>query len=1006
MFPSTPHPRLSQRAGERLLLLFAALLLALLVMTPAPANAAASPRAALNFNAGWRLVVGDPAGAKDAGFDDAAWKPVTLPHAWNEDAAFKVSIEDHPTGIAWYRKRFTLPAGSAGQKVFLEFEGARQGAQIYLNGKRVGLHENGVMGFGIDISEAALPAPAVNLLAVRTDNSWDYREELKNARYQWSDKNFNANYGGLPKNVKLHITNPVYQTLPLFSNLGTTGVYVYASDFNIAARKATVHAESEVRNDSKQSRSFLYKVSVADLDGRVVKTFDGGSTTIGAGQTKTVSAAAALDGLNFWSWGYGYLYTVTTSLEADGVAFDSVATRTGFRKTAFANGMVTLNDRVIQMKGYAQRTSNEWPAVGVSVPPWLSDYSNGLMVESGANLVRWMHVTPWKQDVESCDRVGLMQMMPAGDSEKDASGYAWEQRVALMRDAIIYMRNNPSILVYESGNKGVSEEHMREMKALRDKYDPHGGRAAGSREMLDSQVAEYGGEMLYVNKSARLPLWATEYSRDESLRKYWDDFSPPYHKNGDGPAYKGESAAVYNRNQDTFAIEDVQRWYDFWRERPGTGRRVSSGGVNIVFSDSNTHHRGAENYRRSGEVDAMRIPKDAFYAHKVMWDNWVDVERAAAFIVGHWNYKPGVKKDVTVVSSAEAVELFVNGKSLGRGKQSARFLFTFPNVAWEAGTLRAVAYDAKGAKVASDQRETAGEPVALRLTVSQAPGGLRADGADLALVQVEAVDAKGRRAPNALNMVDFTVNGPAEWRGGIAQGPDNYILARSLPVEGGVNRVLVRSTTTAGTISITARSAGLAPATLQLKSTPVAGSDGWSSWIAADALRPALSRGPTPAGPSYVVSRTSLTIVGASAGANADTAKQSYDDVETTAWSSGDVLENGWIEYQLERRSVVNEVALKLSGWRERSYPLRILVDGKEAWRGITPKSLGYVTLALKPTAGQKVRIELLGASASADAFNIKELLDQQNAANGAAKLSNKALSIVEAEIYEPVAAQ
>jgi hypothetical protein len=104
-----------------------------------------------------------------------------------------------------------------------------------------------------------------------------------------------------------------------------------------------------------------------------------------------------------------------------------------------------------------------------------------------------MHVTPWKQDVESCDRVGLPQAMPAGDAEKDVEGTRWQQRTALMRDAIIYNRNNPSILFYESGNESISREHMLEMKDIRDKYDPHGGRAIGSREMLDINEAEYGG---------------------------------------------------------------------------------------------------------------------------------------------------------------------------------------------------------------------------------------------------------------------------------------------------------------------------------------------------------------------------------------------------------------------------------------------------------------------------------------------------------------------------------
>jgi hypothetical protein len=483
----------------------------------------------------------------------------------------------------------------------------------------------------------------------------------------------------------------------------------------------------------------------------------------------------------------------------------------------------------------------------MSVPPWLSDYSNRLIVEGNGNLVRWMHITPWKQDIESLDRVGLLQAMPAGDSEADVTGTRWEQRIAVMRDAIVYNRNNPSIVFYESGNKGVSEDHMREMKALRDQFDPHGGRASGSREMLNSRVSEYGGEMLYINKSARQPFWAMEYSRDEALRKYQDEFTPPFHRNGAGPLHKNQDASAYNRNQDTHAIEDVTRWYDYWRERPGTGKRVSSGGVNIVFSDTNTHHRGEENYRRSGEVDAMRIPKDGYWAHQVIWDGWVDIEQPRIHIIGHWNYAPSTKKPVTVVSSADAVELFLNGRSLGRATQSARFLYTFDQVAWQPGELRAVGYGADGKKLCETVLRTAGESAALHLTVRTAPDGMRADGADLALIEVEVVDAAGRRQPIALDMVDFKLDGPAEWRGGIAQGPDNYILAHSLPVEGGVNRVLVRSTTDAGKITVSASAPGLKPATLELRSHPVSVTGGLAKQSASASLPSFLGRGPTPA---------------------------------------------------------------------------------------------------------------------------------------------------------------
>jgi beta-galactosidase len=109
--------------------------------------------------------------------------------------------------------------------------------------------------------------------------------------------------------------------------------------------------------------------------------------------------------------------------------------------------------------------------------------------------------------------------------------------------------------------------------------------------------------------------------------------------------------------------------------------------VNIIFSDSNTHFRGEENYRTSGEVDALRVAKDAFFAHQVMWDGWVDVANTHNFIIGHWNYTPGVKKDVMVVSSGDKVRLFLNGKSLGFGEQSSHFLFTFKNIAWQPGKL-------------------------------------------------------------------------------------------------------------------------------------------------------------------------------------------------------------------------------------------------------------------------------------------------------------------------------
>lgn len=982
------------------LFLFVFLLTALSVI-----NGQASERKKYNFNSEWKLRIGDFPKAKDTKFDDSKWKQVTLPHAFNEDEAFKLSIEQLTDTVVWYRKSFQIPELKSNQKVFVEFEGVRQRGDFYLNGHYLGRHENGVMAVGFDLTPHIKEGE--NVIAVRTDNDWMYREEGTNSKFQWNDRNFNANYGGIPKNVFLYVTDNVYQTLPLYSNLKTTGVYVYAQDFDIQGRKATIHAESEVRNDSKATRQFSYQVTILDADGKLMKTFQGDKVTLKAGETKTVKASAILHNLHFWSWGYGYLYTVKTALKDDNnQVFDEVSTRTGFRKTRFAEGKIWLNDRIIQMKGYAQRTSNEWPAVGLSVPAWLSDFSNDLMVKGNANLVRWMHVTPWKQDVESCDRVGLIQAMPAGDAEKDREGRQWEQRVELMRDAIIYNRNNPSILFYECGNKAISREHMIEMKAVRDKYDPFGGRAIGSREMLDIREAEYGGEMLYINRSEHHPMWATEYCRDEGLRKYWDEYSYPFHKEGDGPLYKGQPATDYNRNQDELAITMIARWYDYWRERPGTGNRVSSGGTKIIFSDTNTHYRGAENYRRSGVTDAMRIEKDAFYAHQVMWDGWVDTEKDQTYIIGHWNYPDNTVKPVQVVSTGEEVELFLNGNSLGKGKRQYNFLFTFDNVAFKPGKLEAVSYNKAGKEISRYAVNTAGEPASLKLTAIQNPEGFHADGADMTLIQVEVVDKDGQRCPLDNRTIQFTLKGQAEWRGGIAQGKNNHILDTNLPVECGINRALIRSTTAAGKVTLTAQAKGLLSASLTLETVPVKVTGGLSTYLPQATLKGRLDRGETPSTPSYKDSKKGVRIVSAKAGSNNNDAEKSYDDIELTEWKNDGKLSTAWITYTLERDAEIDDICIKLQGWRSRSYPLEVYAGNTLIWSGNTDKSLGYIHLNVeKPVRANTITIRLKGNISDKDAFG--QIIEVEAIAANTMELekssSKHQLRIIEVEFLETI---
>lgn len=992
-----------------------------------------SARQTFNFNSGWNLSSSDKEVTRML-----KKHPVTLPHAWNEDESFKVSTYDMPTGEVWYKKKFRLPkdveAGVTGEgkRVFIEFEGARQAAEVFLNGTRIGISENGVMAFGFDLTPYLKSGE--NLIEVRTDNAWDYKEQSTGSTWQWHTKPFNVNYGGLPKNVWLHVTDPVYQTLPIYSNLGTTGTYIYGSEYDVPTGSVTINVESEVHNSGTEPVTLSLAVGVKDADGKTVASFDGTQKTIQPGATATFYAKKRVSGMKFWSWGYGYLYDVTTSLKgAD--APDEVTTTTGFRKAEFKNGMIYLNDRVMMVHGYAQRTTNEWPGVGQAMPAWLSDYSNNLFVKSGGNLVRWMHTCPGKQDVQSCDRVGLIQAMPAGDAERDSDGRKWEQRLELMRDAIIYNRNSPSILFYECGNQRVSGQHMKEMLALRNQYDPHGSRAIGSREMLDKPEAEYGGEMLYINKSDTKPMWMMEYCRDEAHRFNWNSWSYPFHQEGDGPLYRNAPATAYNHNNDEFVVELVRRWYDYWIERPGSGTKVNSGGAKIIFSDTQSHGRSADNYRVSGVVDPMRIEKDAFFAHQVMWDGWVDDLKPRTYIVGHWNYEPGFTvPTVYVVSNADSVVIKQNGKTIHPVSHDYRFLFTFKDVPYEANTLTAVSYDKNGNEVSRDEKVTAGAPVALKLTAIQNPTGWKADGNDVALIQFEVVDSEGRRCPLDNRLVKFSLKGPAEWRGGIAKNkpfgfspnqaaltstsaadagktPEfdkktlatlNHVLCDTLPVECGVNRVIIRSLDTPGKVRLTAKAEGLPEASIEFTTLPVEVNGGVSTYIPSAGLTSVLDRGATPATPSFTPWRKEVAIMSATAGSGDPTL--SYDTYENTSWESDADIEKAWVTYTLSESTNIDEVCLKMKGFRSSSYPIEVYAHPEDSdvpvkiWEGWTPKGLGFAHLPISSDAPKSRRytIKMAGASTDKDAFGEIKEMDARNDEKKAK--GGKSLKIIEIE--------
>ncbi len=843
----------------------------------------------------------ETAGTKveSAAFDDSGWERVGLPHAVNAHDSFDSRAEDagegdYFRGVMVYRRRVRLD-GVAGRKFFLEFETVRQTLYVWVNGRPVGYYEAGIAPSCYDISAAVKDGE--NLIVVATDNcaargtkiisreTIPGREpgDQSGAVWQWNTADFNEVQGGLAA-VRLHVkAAQAYLTLPFYNNLKTVGAYVTAKDFDFVRGSATVAVKAEMRNEGAVER-FGIRATVCDAgDGKTLARFasdirpvaraadagvvfptsleadvyaaDPRPTHLAGPETAVFAASASVDALTFWSPDTPHLYDVRIELvDANGAILDTTVVRTGFRKVAYdaATGGLSINGKNVWLRGYAQRATHEWAAIGVA-PDWLQDFDARLIRASNANFVRWMHVAPKPAPVRAFDKHGVVCVAPAGDKESDATDRAWAQRMEAMRDTMIYYRNSPSVLFWEAGNNQITPAHMKAMRELKETIDPDGGRFCGCRTLrTPEQVAEaeFVGTMLHrhetpafeaMKKIGRMmPIVETEYARQESPRRCWDDFTPPHYDyvcKWLGGGRKRSGYDVHDQTQEDFALSTAKEYaayYAAWSN--GTGPRTYAACAALCWTDSNQHGRqsGSENARMSGRVDPVRIPKQNFHVFRAMQS-----DAPAIRLVGHWNYpkfgpdayryrvkksngtywaetgetaqRDPRRKTVYAIGSPHvaSAELFVNGKSKGVAtKPDDLFVWAFKNVdVTEPGVAEVVARDAAGKEIARDELASAGSAAQLVLKVVTGPDGFQADGGDVAFVDLRLADAQGRTLPLASDKVTFKLSGDAVFMGGYNSGVwgDASPIGKDwVNLECGVNRVFIKAGRTAGRIRLDA----------------------------------------------------------------------------------------------------------------------------------------------------------------------------------------------------------
>ena len=838
---------------------------------------------------------------EEAAYDDSAWETVSVPHPINahdsfDDRAVDAGEASFWRGMAFYRKRFALDAAPEG-KAFIAFETVRQSVYLWVNGKFAGYYEAGIAPCAFDVT--SLLRAGENLICVATDNCaargakifmhetipGHAPGDMSGAAYQWNTADFNEVQGGLVGNVSLVLkSTKTYLTLPYYNNLKTVGTYVTAKDFDFAKGAATIKVRAEVRNETSKAVNARLKVeifeprntrntlksSVSSVCSVVEQVKDAGKvfltalesdvyenapqpTRVVSPETVTLEATCRATGLVFWSPETPHLYDVKVSLVGeDGTVLDTETIRTGFREVTYdaTSGGLKINGKNTWLTGYAQRATDEWAAIGVA-PDWLQDYDAALIRRSNANFVRWMHVAPKPAPVRAFDKFGIVNAAPAGDKEGDVSGRAWAQRVEAMRDTMIYFRNSPSIVFWEAGNNQISPAHMKEMVELKKLIDPDGYRFMGCRTLQTKEQlaeAEYVGTMLHRHEMPAyesmkalgkfMPMMETEYARQESPRRAWDDFTPPdYDYRGKylNGGKKETGYDVYDQTQEDFALSTAKEYAEFYGARAsGRGAKTYSAVAALCWTDSNQHGRQSfsENCRTSGRVDAVRISKVNFDVFRVMQS-----EDPAVMLVGHWSY-PKLAKDtylypvkkynghfmeetgeraqrdplhktVYAIGSVHcaSVELIVNGKSKGVvRKPDHAFVYAFPNVdITESGTAEVVARDKAGKEIARHVVRSFVGDGTLETKVMTGPQGWLADGSDIAVVDFSLVDANRTIHPYASDKITFRLEGEATFMGGWNSG----VFGESSPIgkdfvnlECGMARVFVKAGRRPGKVTL------------------------------------------------------------------------------------------------------------------------------------------------------------------------------------------------------------
>ena len=754
-----------------------------------------SPRERLLLDSGWKFHLGNEwglaqslakagtgSGPASQSFSDASWRPVNLPHDWAVELPFNPGADAghgfKPVGpgfaannAAWYRRTFELPKEDAGKRIGLEFDGVFRNCEVFVNGWFVGHHESGYSSFRYDITDVASPG-GKNVVAVKVDASqfegWFY-EGAGIYRHVW-----------------------LVKTAPLA--IAPDGIFVYSRfKNNVPEGPADIVIQTKVINSQTNAASVIVNYEIFGPDGKTVQVRQKDpylpQDQANVSSEREWTRILTIHSPELWSPESPKLYKLVTTVWS-GVnpqeiqIVDRQETPFGIRTVAFdvENGFI-LNGKPYVLKGTCNHQDHA--GVGAALPDGLQYFRVAKLKEMGVNAYRTSHNPPTPELLEACDRLGLLVMDESrllGSDEENLR--RWEGQI--QRD-----RNHPSVAIWSIANE-----------EFRVQGTPAGRQVALTMQNFVKQLdptrpvtynAPVGNEFPGINEIIEVRGWSYHIGTNNMDAYHAAHPAQPNVGSEQGSTvgtrgiYTNDPARGYVSAYDIGATvwsNTAEQWWSFFASRPWlSGGFIWTG---FDYRGEPTPYGWPCINSHFGVMDTCGFPKDNFYYYQSWW-----TDKPVLHLLPHWSWpgKEGVEIEVRALSNCEAVELFLNGRSLGR-KTMERNSHLAWMVPYAPGTLSAKGYNG-GKIIAETKAETTGAPAAIQLRPDRAT--LNADGEDVGVFTVSVTDAQGRVVPVAANSIHFELSGPGKILG-VGNGdpschePDVFLpqfSVRSVPLNDG-----------------------------------------------------------------------------------------------------------------------------------------------------------------------------------------------------------------------------